>query len=290
MANTSTRGRGTGPGSPGRRTLNAAARAAAKRSGGGPRTRDPLADLPDDVVNDRTGLPEVEKVVGKVLSAPARGRETDEPSDSLEGSPDSLESPEPPAAGPDPEADRSPDPAEDRDAPPAARPRPRRARLTALLAVLTLAGLVTALVLGLEYREGRRVQEARTEALEAARTAAPVVLSYDHRRLGKDFAAAREHLTGDFREEYARTTKKVVGPTAKKYEGVVKASVVAPPDGGAPAASVVSATPDRAVVLLFVNQVTRSTQVSDSRVDLNRVRMTLTRTPQGWKVSAVDAL
>jgi Mce-associated membrane protein len=117
-----------------------------------------------------------------------------------------------------------------------------------------------------------------------------VVLSYDHRRLEADFTAARGHLTGAFEEEYGRTTSKVVGPTAKKYRGVVKASVVAPPDGGAPAASVVSVSPDRAVVLLFVNQVTTSTQVTGSRVDLNRVRMTMTRTSGGWKVSAVDAL
>lgn len=44
------------------------------------------------------------------------------------------------------------------------------------------------------------------------------------------------------------------------------------------------------MVLLFVNQVTKSTQVSGPRVDLNRVRMTLDRTSEGWKVSAVDAL
>jgi Mce-associated membrane protein len=70
---------------------------------------------------------------------------------------------------------------------------------------------------------------------------------------------------------------------------VVKATV-AQPTGGSPSASVISASADRAVVLLFVNQVTTSTQVSGSRVDLNRVRMTLTRTSDGWKVSGVDAL
>ena len=63
---------------------------------------------------------------------------------------------------------------------------------------------------------------------------------------------------------------------------MVKASVTA--------ASVVSAAPDKVTVLLFVNQVTQSTQVSGSRLDLNRVRMTMSRTSDGWKVSAVDAL
>jgi Mce-associated membrane protein len=82
----------------------------------------------------------------------------------------------------------------------------------------------------------------------------------------------------------------VVAPTAKKYHGVVKATVATPTDGGPPAVSVVSAAPDRAVVLLFVNQVTESTRLSGPRLDLNRVRMTLTRTSRGWKVSGVDAL
>ncbi|MFF0000985.1 hypothetical protein [Streptomyces avermitilis] len=44
------------------------------------------------------------------------------------------------------------------------------------------------------------------------------------------------------------------------------------------------------MVLLFINQVTPSTQISGSRVNLNRARMTLTRTSDGWMVNGVDAL
>ncbi|WP_410537832.1 hypothetical protein [Streptomyces sp. KL2] len=169
-------------------------------------------------------------------------------------------------------------------------PAPRRGRLLAVLAVLVLTALAASTVLGLRHREAELTHRARSEALAAARKAAPVILSYHHKRLDRDFAAARKHLTGSFRDEYERTTAKVVAPTAEKYKGIVKATV-AGPEGGVPAASVVSSSPDRVVVLLFVNQVTESTQVSGgSRLDLNRVRMTLTRTPQGWKVSAVDAL
>ncbi|MEU4998376.1 hypothetical protein [Streptomyces sp. NPDC021622] len=260
MANTtSTRGRGTGPGSPGRRSLTAAARAAAKRADGSRSgAQDTLDGVPEDLVNDLTGLPPVEKVVGKVLT-PAPEATSNQPAPEVS----------------DPEA------------PPRGR---RRARLSAVLALLTTAGLVAVAVLGWQYREGRQVEAARAQALAAAQKAAPLVLSYDYRHLDRDFAAARDRLTGSFRDEYGRTTKAVVAPTAKKYKGVVKASVVTPPDGGAPAASVASASADSAVVVLFVNQVTKSTQVSGSRVDLNRVRMTLTRMTDGWKVSAVDAL
>ncbi|MGW2641160.1 hypothetical protein [Streptomyces sp. NPDC001348] len=172
----------------------------------------------------------------------------------------------------------------------AAPPPARRRLLTAVLGALLVVALAVVCLLGWQYREGQRAEAARDAALTAARKAAPVVLSYDYRHLDRDFARAREHLTGHFRDEYRKTTATVVGPTARKYHGVVRATVAAPSGGGVPAASVVSAAPDRAVVLLFVNQVTRSTQVSGSRLDLNRVRMTMTRTSGGWKVSAVDAL
>ncbi|MBV7697501.1 hypothetical protein [Streptomyces sp. TRM70350] len=258
MAKPTPRGRGSA--SPARRTMTAAARAAAKRTERGPAT----------AVAERTERSPAPAAV----KAPVAGRTVVvEPPDGWDDPPE-----------PSPE-----DFAEDTGQETAVR-RPRRGLRAALLSVLLVASLVAAAVLATHYRQGVRADEARVAALAAARKAAPVVLSYDYRHLDRDFAAARAHLTGKFRDEYGKTTRTVVGPTAKKYDGVVKATVAEPADGGAPAASVVSASANEAVVLLFVNQVTQSTQVTGSRVDLNRVRMTMTRTSEGWKVSAVDAL
>ncbi|MGW7713766.1 hypothetical protein ACWGKK_05550 [Streptomyces chartreusis] len=235
-----------------RRTMTAAARAAAKRAERGHRAPAPETSV---AVAGRTVL----------IEAPKNGWE-DPPEPSLE----SFEEDAPPK-----------DEVE-------IHPRGRRL-LTPALGVLLLAALVATAVLGWQYRDGHRTESARTQALTAAQKAAPVVLSYDHRHLDKDFARARTHLTGGFRAEYGKTTKAVVGPTAKKYRAVVKATIAAPATG-TPAASVASASPDKVVVLLFINQITESTQVSGARVDLNRVRMTMTRTDGGWKVSGVDAL
>lgn len=179
----------------------------------------------------------------------------------------------------------APEPADTMPAEPA-HSRPRR--LTALLSTVVLLALAATGTLAWKYREAERTTEARAAALTAARKAAPVILSYDYRQLDRDFAAARGHLTGPFLEQYRKTTETVVAPTAKSYNGVVKAAVAT--GDAAPAASVISASPDKAVVLLFMNQLTTSTQIATPRLDLNRVRMTLVRTPQGWKVSAVDAL
>ncbi|MFD0435296.1 hypothetical protein [Streptomyces chartreusis] len=240
----------TTPGPRTRRTMTAATRAAAKRAERGHR-----APAPEASIAGRTVL----------IEAPKNGWE-DPPEPSLE----SFEEDAPPK-----------DEAE-------VHPRGRRL-LTLVLGVLLLAALVATAVLGWQYRDGSRTASARTQALAAAQKAAPLVLSYDYRHLDKDFARARAHLTGGFHTEYGKTTKAVVGPTAKKYRAVVKATIAAPATG-TPAASVVSASPDKVVVLLFINQVTESTQVSGARVDLNRVRMTMVRTDGGWKVSGVDAL
>ncbi|MGW1586232.1 hypothetical protein [Streptomyces sp. NPDC002386] len=267
MANPTARTRGTG--SPARRTMTAAARAAAKRAG---RPAQP----------ERGARREERTTAGRdlLVEPPANGRRRPP-------EPDSAERPEPS------EPPAPLEPVESFDERPEEAAPPRRAApraLPAVLGVVLVAALAAAAVLGWQYRQGRQAEQARGEALAAARNAAPVVLSYDYRHLDRDFSRARTLLTGHFRDQYGKTTKAVVAPTATKYHGVVKATVATPADGGAPAASVVSATPDRAVVLLFVNQVTRSTQVSKPRLDLNRVRMTLTRTSDGWRVSGVDAL
>lgn len=283
MANTTTRGCGSG--SPARRSMTAAARAAGKRAEQARQTGDGGRAAPgvDGSAQPAAGPGGV--VSGRTLRAEDPAPEGSEPD---------WEAPDweaPDREDPEPDAELRPGvPAEGGDGPEGRRSPRRRMAVCAVLAVLTVAGLVVAAVLGTAYADGRQADEGRAGALAAARKAAPAVLSYDHRHLDRDFALARGHLTGPFLEEYRRTTTKVVAPTAKKYQGVVTASVVTPPGGGSPAASVVSASPDRAVVLLFVNQVTRSSRVDGPRVDLNRVRMELTRTSGGWKVSAVDAL
>lgn len=289
MANPTSRTRGAG--SPARRTLTAAARAAAKR------TADKGAKR---VVCDSGVAAPVEAAAGKSPRRPESQESgptvvievADGWDDPPEPSPEAFEE-DPPEVDSKSEGEGERKGDGETGSSTGAGTGTRRLRgrlLTLILSVLLMAGLVAVAVLGWQYRERQRAEQARAQALTAARQAAPVVLSYDYRHLDRDFAAARARLTGDFRDKYRKTTKTVVGPTARKYQGVVKATVAEPAGGGTPAASVVSASPDKAVVLLFVNQVTKSTQVSGPRVDLNRVLMTLDRTSEGWKVSAVDAL
>ncbi len=158
-----------------------------------------------------------------------------------------------------------------------------RSDLLVLVAgVVAVAMVLTAGLLALRARGEDRVEQARTAALAAAESHAVDLLSYDYRRLDRDFARAGKALTGSFADDYATTTEKVVRPTAIEVKAVVTAEVAA--------SSVVRASQNRVVVLMFVNQTTTSTRVEGPKVDLNRVRLTLTRVDGDWLVSKVVAL
>ncbi len=154
--------------------------------------------------------------------------------------------------------------------------------MVAVLGGFLVVALVTVAALGYRAYAIRPVEAARSQALSTARTTASVLLAYDYRHLDRDFARSEKLLTGDFRTKYLETTKSVIKPSATQTRAVVVADVRA--------ASVISATPERAVTLLFVNQTTTSNRASQPRTDLNRVRMTLERVGDQWLVSKVEAL
>ena len=181
----------------------------------------------------------------------------------------------------------------ERPEPPRPKPGPASARrwpvvVAGVLALVLLVAAGTAAVLGYRLQQADPnnprdgLASTRSDALAAARAHAQQILSYDHRTLDADFARAEKALTGTFKREYGRTTDTVVRPSAEQYKVVVKAEVTA--------ASVVRASENRVVVLLYVDQTTTSTRLEGPKVDLNRVRMTLVENDGNWLVSELDAL
>lgn len=169
-------------------------------------------------------------------------------------------------------------------------PARRPSRSSALLSLLALAGTVALLlallvvvgVLAWQVREHSRVDAARTEGLEAAREAARLLFSYDHRTLERDIAAGLAVTTGGYREEYERTTRESVRPVAEQLDAVVEA---VPLEAG-----VVQAAPGRLVALVYLDQTTTSTRVPEPTVDASRVRMVLREADDRWLVEQVRVL
>jgi len=116
-------------------------------------------------------------------------------------------------------------------------------------------------------------------AVQAARDSTIALLSYTPDTVEEQLGAARELLTGEFRDSYTSLTNDVVIPGAKEKQISALASV--------PAAASVSVEPDKAVVLLFVNQTV--TVGSDPPTDTaSSVRVTLEKHDDRWLISQFD--
>jgi Mce-associated membrane protein len=128
---------------------------------------------------------------------------------------------------------------------------------------------------------GGSVEAARHNGLAAARNATRLVFSYDYRHLDKDFAAGKAVTTGTFAGDYARTTSKLVDDVAARYKAVVVADVSD--------AAVISASDNRVVTLVFLNQRSTSSLAAGEKITQSRITMVLVRKGGSWLVAEVKA-
>lgn len=146
-----------------------------------------------------------------------------------------------------------------------------------LVGALGLAG-------GLYWFQYRPDQEINTSAGHAAITAASdgtvALLSYSPDSLDRDFSAAKSHLTGDFLSYYNQFTEQIVAPAAKQKGVKTSATVVQ--------SALSELQPDHAVVLLFLNQSTTSTDKPDPALTASSVLVTLSKVKGTWLISKFD--
>lgn len=179
-------------------------------------------------------------------------------------------------------AESAPD-QDDADEQPASTGRRSRGRI---LAYGVLPGLVMlcALAAGLfKFWDSsvRDTQTARIESVQAAKDSTVAMLSYQPDTVEKDLTAAQDRLTGAFRDSYTELTHDVVIPGAKQKHISTVANVSA--------AASVSATPNHAVVLVFVNQA--AIVGSDAPTDTaSSVRVTLDKMDGRWLISGFDPI
>ncbi|MEO3811694.1 hypothetical protein ABGB17_22090 [Sphaerisporangium sp. B11E5] len=168
------------------------------------------------------------------------------------------------------------------------RRRPRSRAFGALVALLALLVGTLAFLVGAGYlrlRELRQSETAAAEALAAARTYAPDMLSYDYRTIDADLARARGYATGALADHY-RELGRVLPPSVRRQQTVQQAVVAA--------AAVESATPGRVQVLLFMNlgttKVPAGGTVPLKQVSQNRARFVLVKADDHWLVSELSTL
>jgi Mce-associated membrane protein len=172
------------------------------------------------------------------------------------------------------------------DAEPATAPRRALGRLpwNRILGFGVLPGLALILALGAGYLKWHHTssRDGQTAALQSVHTATEdtiAMLSYRPDTVEKDLTAARDRLTGQFKDAYTSLTNDVVIPGAKQKQISAVATV--------PAAASISATENHAVVLVFVNQTI--TIGNDPPSDTaSTVRVTLDKVHGRWLTSQFD--
>jgi Mce-associated membrane protein len=155
---------------------------------------------------------------------------------------------------------------------------------TWFLAYGLLPGLALLLAVGAAYLKDQvglasESGIARIESVAAAKESTIALLSYKPETAEKELEAARDRTTGTFTESYTQLTHDVVIPGAKQKHISAVAKV--------PAAASVSATPNHAVALVFVNQtvVVGSDQPTDTA---SSVRVTLDKIGGRWLISGFE--
>lgn len=116
----------------------------------------------------------------------------------------------------------------------------------------------------------------RAETVKVATDTTIAMLSYKPETVEHDIGAARDRLTGKFKDSYTSLTNDVVIPGSKQKKITALANV--------PAAGSVSATDSHAVVLVFVNQsILMGNDPPTSTA--SSVRVTLDKIGDRWMIS-----
>lgn len=163
-----------------------------------------------------------------------------------------------------------------------------------------LAALLTAAVVGLAVFTGITVydelnppqgaapdsgqitdEDARTAVLVAAADLSQRVLTYHHDTFDQDLEVAAARLTPTFREEYDSAMEQVRANTQQNKISQEATAV---------SSAIISATPEEAQVLVFINQETSSAKTKANQLVRNRLVVDLVRVDGAWAIAGVNAL
>ncbi|MEV5536396.1 hypothetical protein AB0L13_06010 [Saccharopolyspora shandongensis] len=159
------------------------------------------------------------------------------------------------------------------------KPQRRRRPLPVLALVVVVLGAIG--YLGWQLRQEHSAAQARTGALEAARTYATDLSTYDFNELDRNFAAVTANSHGQFAEQYKQISAGLT-ELIKQNRAVSHGSVLS--------AGIVESDQQRAVVALFVDQQITNVNTPQPRIDRNRMQMTLVQVDDRWLIDDIKLL
>ena len=148
-----------------------------------------------------------------------------------------------------------------------------------VLAVLAVAGIAGTTWFGTQWRSADNTDKAADAAVVAARQFTTTLTSVSANSLDKDFTAVLAGSTGEFRQMYAKSSdqlRQLLIDNKAQAKGTVLAS------------GVVSASTDKVVVVMFVDQTVQNVSNSQPRIDRSRIRVTMTKHDGRWLAEKVE--
>lgn len=154
--------------------------------------------------------------------------------------------------------------------------------ILALTAAMTLALIVTLVILIAVWRgatDRRQIDNAESDALDAAQTYAVAMTSYNYKQLDKDFAWIDDSATASFAKQY-REANKPLRSIIEKLKATATGNVT---DAAATAESQTSVR-----VLMFIDQSITNQANAENRDDRSRVVMMMVKRDGKWLLDDVQ--
>ncbi|WP_110797588.1 DUF3329 domain-containing protein [Mycolicibacterium setense] len=154
----------------------------------------------------------------------------------------------------------------------------RRVLVGAVIAVF-LAALGASGFLGWQTWQAKQVAQAGKQAQDTAVAYAQILTSIDSAKVDENFNQVLAGATGEFKDMYSQSSmqlRQLLIDNKASAHGVVVESAVQ------------SASKDKVVVLLFVDQSVSNTTVPDPRIDRSRIKMTMEKVDGQWRASKVE--
>ena len=178
----------------------------------------------------------------------------------------------------DEEKDEAKDEAEP-EAATASSPGWRRRVLVGSVAFVFVAALALSGFLGWKLWQTEQVAQAGQQAQDAAVAYAQILTSIDANKVDENFDQVLAGATGEFKDMYSQSSvqlRQLLIDNKATAHGVVVQSAVQ------------SASKDKVVVLLFVDQSVSNSTVPDPRIDRSRIKMTREKVDGQWRASKVE--
>lgn len=154
------------------------------------------------------------------------------------------------------------------------RPVLRGALAAAFVVLLAAVGF-----LGWKLWQDDQVTRAGEQAQATAVQYAQILTSIDSAKVDENFDAVLDGATGEFKDMYSKSSvelRQLLIDNKAAAHGVVVESAVQ------------SASKDKVVVLLFVDQSVSNSAVPDPRIDRSRIKMTMEYVDGRWRASKVE--